>query len=441
MSNDQFDKKLAERLHQVFDDYEVDSADSGWQELRKKLPLKNKNRPAIWWFGSVAAVLVLAGIWLIASRPDFAQPEDTKISKKIEVDDEAIDLSLIKKDTTSNAKKASAKSASALLKNGRHIPYFKEGSSKTLPPENEISNNKSDQIETEGGETDLAMMALTHNPKDTAEATLSANTSNSFVSSDTVQLASNTTKRNALPPQITPSEQFKNLVESGKKAEKVKPTKQLTLNFLAGRYINYAQGSESSFNTSIGIASDIKILKKLRLTTGVSLGQNSLKYNQYIPQYAALSFSKASPKLDALAVNQPNSSSYSTDYSINSYQATLLGFDIPVNLTYTLIEKRNTFYLSTGFSSNFFINESYVYNYQSNGASNNSKTADRKSTNSAENFDFARVLNFSMGFDHPLTKKTRLALEPFLKYPLSGLGAHDLRFGAAGINLKLNFSK
>jgi hypothetical protein len=40
---------------------------------------------------------------------------------------------------------------------------------------------------------------------------------------------------------------------------------------------------------------------------------------------------------------------------------------------------------------------------------------------------------------YPLGKSNRLIIEPFLKYPLAGLGAQQIHFGAGGLNLKINF--
>jgi len=35
--------------------------------------------------------------------------------------------------------------------------------------------------------------------------------------------------------------------------------------------------------------------------------------------------------------------------------------------------------------------------------------------------------------------KNHLVIEPFLKYPLNGLGDQHILFGSGGINLKFNF--
>jgi hypothetical protein len=124
---------------------------------------------------------------------------------------------------------------------------------------------------------------------------------------------------------------------------------------------------------------------------------------------------------------------------INSYHAKLIGFDLPLNLKYLFLQKKNTIYLSTGFSSNFFISESYTYGY--NYKNNTNKGAEQEATSRFKSLDLARVINISVGLEHPLKNKTRLSVEPFLKYPLSGLGSHDIRYSAAGLNLKFGLNR
>ena len=87
-----------------------------------------------------------------------------------------------------------------------------------------------------------------------------------------------------------------------------------------------------------------------------------------------------------------------------------------------------------GVGSGTFINESYSY-LNSNG----STAASLQSGKGFNDFYFARTLNMALGVGYPLGKD-QIVIEPFVKYPLQGLGAEQLRFGASGINLKFNFS-
>jgi hypothetical protein len=214
--------------------------------------------------------------------------------------------------------------------------------------------------------------------------------------------------------------------------------------------MNYAKGSEGSINTGVGISSDIPIGKKLKISTGIALAQNTLKFESKIPVTAAASVNSAiALKEDAMPVdkNNPgfaNLTNYNpATYSFNNYNASLLGLDLPVNLKYSVFKKKNELYFSAGLSSNFYIEENYSYSYQRNigSISTTQQEDDDDGKSKFQNFDFARMLNFSIGFEQPISKQSQLSFEPFIKYPLGGQGARDIRFGSVGMNLKLNISK
>ena len=68
------------------------------------------------------------------------------------------------------------------------------------------------------------------------------------------------------------------------------------------------------------------------------------------------------------------------------------------------------------------------------------KLSEQEISRQMKDFDLMRTLNVSFGFNTRLNKKQSLTIEPFLKYPLGGLGSENIRFGASGINVKLNFN-
>ncbi|MNY24797.1 hypothetical protein D3C86_1585370 [compost metagenome] len=54
--------------------------------------------------------------------------------------------------------------------------------------------------------------------------------------------------------------------------------------------------------------------------------------------------------------------------------------------------------------------------------------------------DWFRTFNMSFGIDYNL-KNNKLTVEPYLKYPLGGLGAEQIKWTSAGLNLKFSFGK
>ncbi len=101
-------------------------------------------------------------------------------------------------------------------------------------------------------------------------------------------------------------------------------------------------------------------------------------------------------------------------------------------------------FVSAGLGSTTFVKEAYAFNYSNFPASSSQSSSPSsmpqsvKSSKSFDRFDVARTLNLSFGLAYPLGKN-QLQIEPFLKYPLGGLGSQQLQFGSVGINLKLNF--
>ncbi|MEJ7694559.1 hypothetical protein, partial [Daejeonella sp.] len=73
------DRKLTDKISQVFDNFEDPSAEHGWQELRKKYPESDKKPVLLWWGAAAAALVVLCGLWFIVPEANLG---DQKIVDK-----------------------------------------------------------------------------------------------------------------------------------------------------------------------------------------------------------------------------------------------------------------------------------------------------------------------------------------------------------------------
>lgn len=168
----------------------------------------------------------------------------------------------------------------------------------------------------------------------------------------------------------------------------------------------------------------------MTLSTGVALAQNTLAYTILPTTSANVAYQSILPQNDYST--SPTGSATPTTFS--NYNASLVALDIPVNLKYEFDPDKHTTYILAGLSSGTFVNETYTYGYESGQKGNASVNK------SFGNFYFAKTLNVSFGFGYPLSKTNSLIIEPFLKYPLDGLGAQDLKFGAGGVNLKFSIA-
>ncbi|MBC8053243.1 MAG: hypothetical protein H7Y13_09270 [Sphingobacteriaceae bacterium] len=441
--SEQFDKKLINKINEVFENFEDDSANNGWEELRKKFPEKSKSRRGLWWFSSAAAILLIMGVWFYS---DSEKLEVVKLSKPAFKTTAVDTTNLLSKAVGSfveNKPAASVKSAQRIKKTSSQAKR-----KVTFVHKADLLPQTAQEFRESGSEHDLTIMALSSPAsKNETEPELEgvANATKNQ-STPIAQSTHETENKEVFPSEVISREQLSKLIRP-EGQEKAQKNKKFSFAFFAGSYFTYANGSETSMNTGAGISSELKISKKVRLSTGLSLGQNSLKYEKEIPREATANFGRAGNRdgrfneYYAVAAQDALASSYRSTLTISSYDARLLGFDIPINIKYLLLQKKNTLYLSTGFSSNFFISESYTYDYSyKNAFSLSSQEPEQEDTNRFQSVDFARILNFSIGLEHTLNKKTRLSFEPFVKYPLSGLGSHDLRFGAAGMNIKFNFN-
>jgi hypothetical protein len=210
--------------------------------------------------------------------------------------------------------------------------------------------------------------------------------------------------------------------------------KKVNFSVYAATYFNYAEGSTNQINAGAGFTSDIKLSRNIKLSTGVALAQNTLRYNSSVPK------SENGSSLAFAAPSIQRADLFSANVSVpvfKNYNANLVGLDVPINIKYEFNPEKSDTYISAGLSSGTFIDEKYTYSYTYSNST--SAVQDATTTNSFNSFYFGKTLNVSFGVGYPLGKSNRLIIEPFLKYPLDGLGAQQLRFGAGGLNLKINF--
>lgn len=245
---------------------------------------------------------------------------------------------------------------------------------------------------------------------------------------------------------IKPKKPAKSITDMFADNQTVKPKKsdeslgKVHFGVYAATYFNYAKGSSNNANLGAGVTAEINIAKNLKLVTGVTVAQNSLNFNTAVPTSTQSNFAvpAASNSFSTFSLASP--AYVASVPSLKNYDANMVGLDIPLNLKYDFNPKKYDFYVLAGLSSGTFINETYTYqyNYPALFSPSLQQIQNQTSHNNFESFYFAKTLNLAFGVGYPLGKN-HLILEPFLKYPLDGMGSQNIRFGAGGINLKFNF--
>jgi hypothetical protein len=476
---DQFDEELRDYIRKVFEDNEDPSASEGWSLLRKKFPAKKRRRAVIWIYWSAAAVLLLfigIGLWRYNGgyKPGLAGITKPKAAKGTTLMAAATDSQNNRFTLKQPAKQLAKQPSERLSKqpaNQQSIHLYSQ------PYQQPIVGKKSSG-------TQLVFGPVKNNPAQTnannINAPALANTGEKIVSNGATNIAiaatgsSDTPKRVMLPatstsaPQIasnigpkvkqpatpvkradTPSRatmlMFAQNTPEKKKDRESTPI--VRLGVYAATYYSYADGSSGQGNLGAGVTAELRLTKHLKLVSGLGINRNSLIFNNSIPTSTAQS--NTLPAFYSVNSNSGPALSSAASYSskdqltvasipdFKNYDASLYAIDIPVNLKYEFSPK---LYIMTGVSSGTYINETYTYkyNYLAVPSPNLQQTRASTSTQNFNSYYFGKIVNFAFGFGYPVGRNN-LIIEPFLKYPLDGLGTQNIRFGSGGINFKFNF--
>ncbi|MBV8390153.1 MAG: hypothetical protein JO080_10170 [Mucilaginibacter sp.] len=465
--DDPLDNDLKDRIREVFDNYDDEHADEGWQLLREKYPEKVRRSPVLWlWLGSAAAVLLLfLGILWLNKKPEK--------ENKLAGNKPSINHPVIKSiEPQKNSNNASGKnnyvndaSVDSVINSLQTQKLANERPSSGSPANNIAETNKSTEpvtITDQIANNNIAIKKATPNNEPSinnnikqiiaANKTDNAPKIDSSANASTQSLAvikqnngSNIPDQSKQPdkPVFADGEVLRNKNEQGYRGRVV------SFGIYAATYVNYASKSNNQLNEGIGISSDIRISKKLNLSTGVAIGQNSLNYNGQLPPEQSKLLAATNSSANNPASNKPSAlaapaysanSFFAATPSLKNYTASLVGLEVPVNLKYHFNPEKSATFVSIGFSSGTFIKETYTssYNYVTPFATNLSQTTDQSMQQKFNTFYFAKTLNFSFGTGYRVAGND-LIIEPFLKYPIEGLGSQQIKFGSGGVNFKFSF--
>jgi hypothetical protein len=453
--DDQFDNDLKKRIREVFDNFEDTDADEGWLLLREKYPEKEKRRPVAWlWWGSVAAALLLFFLGFLWLRYTPENKQKLAAGKQHPVSQAPKSIET-KKDNSKTDSVINSLQNQNLADNSprfdlsdKNAPH-KSAQQHLVPSASNKQNNSIAANNIPKNDNTSKELAAVNQPKTQDQHVTANNVANNSKLDTISKQPAKSMAAATVPGGVNMQEQVKkanktlfadDAVPDNKKSEKTQHTdKAVRFGIYAATYFNYAKGSNSQLNVGAGVTSDIKLSRNLGLSTGLSIAQNTLSYGSQVPNGPQI---EATP---AIAVGAQYLTASQNVYSaatpsLKNYNANLVGLDIPLNLKYEFNPEKSSTYFSLGLSSGTFINETYTstYNYTVPYANSISQTTDQSTHQSFNSFYFAKTLNFSFGTGYSLGPN-RLIIEPFLKYPLEGLGTQQIKFGAGGLNLKFNF--
>jgi len=130
---------------------------------------------------------------------------------------------------------------------------------------------------------------------------------------------------------------------------------------------------------------------------------------------------------------------YHTSYQFPTAPVSVIGnckmFDIPLNIDYRIINGyRNKISIGTGISSYLMLHESYQYNYAEYATG-----PARYNVPNPDKYLFS-IVNLQATYERQISSTVGIALQPYLKLPLSGVGASQIRLQSTGLALGLTWN-
>lgn len=216
--------------------------------------------------------------------------------------------------------------------------------------------------------------------------------------------------------------------------------KTLTWGVAAGSMLTVAeQQLTSGIGFTGGITSEYRLSARFRIYSGVLLAYQQFEVSGMPVQRRSMQNDFSSELTDVRT------------YADNAYE--IYAVDLPLNIQFrTPRTKNRQWYVSTGVSSLLYLQqdmsgtetaylEAAYFDHESSSYRNKTLTTEVWVASTYEpfaRFDFARLLNFSLGYAIEKGNTTTI-LEPFVKIPLGTISSRDLKMGMGGISLRLTF--
>ena len=109
--------------------------------------------------------------------------------------------------------------------------------------------------------------------------------------------------------------------------------------------------------------------------------------------------------------------------------------DIPLNIRYNpFIKGKHQLFISGGVSTYFVLKEDYFFSYDVDDPD----LPDYWGTDKMSSYPFG-IINFSIGYEYQLNRKSSLQVEPFIKVPTTGIGWGEVKLYTVGIFFAYKF--
>lgn len=427
---EKFEHNLVNKIKDVFDSHEVGYNPQDWEMLKEKLPEKRSRFvPLLWTMAKAASIILLVTIgsymlWdgLVNHQPQIQDNELMVQTNQDSVED--------KKEKSEYPDDSS---------NFINQEYLSESTNKKLNTNNYDKTviGKTEQLPIQIKEMALSDLVQS---SEINTADVSEMDSLTVQISETKDIRAETRKQyndSIIEPSIIALQQTATQLEVPPEIiEKEASQKQkVRLGVEFASFTNYApENINPSLNYGGGLAAHIPIKKRFSFNPGLIVSVYNIEFpdnnssNINIVDETFTSFNN-------IKENYPE---------IEPIEMNLTGLDIPINFQYQFIKlKSSNYFVELGFSSMLYLSENYSYTFSTlsdtpnpHGGFEVETKTEEVSTSGSKTFDFAKLINFSVGMDYRLNKRLDLTINPYLKYPVSTLASGDIKFGSGGLKLK-----
>lgn len=469
MSEKDFDKKLANKFREAFNDYEVAYSQSDWEKLSPKL--HKSPFVKIWHNPYMASLAVAAGVALLFISY-FLVKENTRKIDTIEnqyTENKSIDST---KELQKEREQITDKEVIKSQKN-------------SVIPQKEIAKI---EIQKEGEEIQNQIITKPKIKIDNTSPTLLNGKTVQEIKEATIEIAvaspkneeGNAQEQKIIVPLLSivalqiDSTLFAYeapkpignidlaLRNSEKKIEKKKTFIPVTFG-LAFNPLIYKNSMDKFSTVETGLQMSIPIANRLKLTTGILIANQKMQYKKENRISKEFLFMADSAKSPVGIFNTPRTNIVAVS---NEMRSNLLIINIPINLQYSFgYSQKAHFFASVGVSNYAYIMEKYrftdkinkIYDNDNHGAGQpnfpattgtpprfppNSVDYELVSEYKYESFsqiDFLGGLNLSAGVEYLVGNHFSLQIAPFVRLPLKGIGREKLNFDTFGLALALNY--
>jgi hypothetical protein len=393
------DKLFREGLNTDGDQYT--SADADWSKLKDRLARNEKRKRGVFWLsrlGGVAALVLLfftIRMLLPEDRKQIIQQAEVQLNdhklKKVEQSQPTASVEVKK-----TVNKTESGSNIVLAQNkplGKQLSqkHFLDRSAESKTPENDTAQVESLSIAEASTRQTVDMEERKLSPQDMVKSV------EQLRSSADESLFAPNEKPNVLPE---PEHQYR----------------KLALSVLAAPDYNGVNNlNNASVGSDFGLIVTFKVSKNWSLSTG----------GVYAKKLYETGFSNYSPTKNIW-----------DEYYPKTVNADCRVLDIPLNISYTFLTRKNTtISVGSGISSYIMLREDYRFSY----VEQDPETAVAYHVVN-ENQHWLSVLNFQATFEQRLNSRVSIGLQPYMKIPLSNIGFAGVKLQSLGMAVILNWN-